>query len=352
MQLKDFDFELPKELIAQFPNEKRDHSNLLIAMNNVSPKIVKFFDIIDLLHEGDVLVLNDSKVINAALLFEKNGKQIKVNLNRKIDNKDDLWSCFAKPAKKLLIGDRFDFGDGNIIHVVNKFSDGEIYLLFELKIDFYQFLEKYGKIPLPPYIKRDVTSNDLDIDKLRYQNIYANGAGSVAAPTAGLHFSKNLLDKIKDKKIDVLFITLHIGAGTFIPVKTEYINEHKMHPEYCILDPHVAEKINFAKKENRRIIAVGTTVVRTLESCVDKISGALIPKEINTNIFITPGYKFSVVDAMITNFHLPKSTLFMLICAFGEINRVKKIYEYAINKKLKFFSYGDSLFIERKNYES
>jgi len=339
MKLSDFDFDLPLELIAQHPAEKRDNSNLLIATQNIVQQ-TKFYNIIDYLLPGDLIVFNDSKVIKAKLKLNKNGKKIDLYLNKKIS--DDCWRGFAKPARKLQEGDQFDFNEHKII-INKKLEMGEIEVKFP-NISVFDFLEQYGETPLPPYIKRLTAQEE---DTLRYQTVYNNQPGSVAAPTAGLHFTEELLKKIRDKGVETTFITLHVGAGTFLPVKTEDIDQHKMHSEYYSISQEAASAINKAKKENRRIIAVGTTTLRTLESAA--INGPLQVGEFETKIFIRPGFKFQLIDMLITNFHLPKSTLFMLICAFAGYHEMTKLYEYAIQNKMHFFSYGDACLLKRKD---
>ena len=307
-------------------------------------KIVKFANIIDYLHPGDVMVFNDSRVINSKLTLEKSGTKININLN-KPSLTQNSWRAFAKPARKLIIGDEFEFDNHKLI-VTDKFEFGEVEINFVLNgIEVFTFLDQYGQVPLPLYIKRPI-KNKLDLD--RYQTVYSREKGSVAAPTAGLHFTFELLEKIKAKNITIQFITLHVGAGTFLPVKTENIQEHKMHSEYSHISPLVAETINKAKSENRRIISVGTTALRSLESF--SRGGKLYHGAKETDIFITPGYKFQIVDSLITNFHLPKSTLFMLVCAFSGMKEMKNLYKYAIDNKMRFFSYGDAMFLHKKVY--
>lgn len=340
MKLSDFDFDLPSELVAQTPSKKRDESSLLIPGDH-DHEIVKFHDIINFLSEGDLLVFNDSRVINAQIILDKNGKSININLNRPLKN--NIWLGFAKPGKKLKIGDEFQFEE-HIIRINNKYDSGDIEFEFILKdIELFDFLDIYGQIPLPQYIKRDEKSAE---DLERYQTVYGKEKGSVAASTAGLHFTPELIEKIKQKGVDITFVTLHVGAGTFLPVKNENITEHKMHTEWCHISEESADKINRAKQLGRRVISVGTTAMRTMESCVE--NGKITAKTIETNIFITPGYKFQVVDMLITNFHLPKSTLYMLVCAFAGYDEMRAIYQYAIEKKMRFFSYGDSMLLTRK----
>jgi len=344
MKLSDFNFDLPIGLIAQNPIDKRDESNLLIASAEGYIK-TKFYNIIDYLKEGDLLVFNNSKVIKAKLNLDK---KITINLNQKLAS--DHWSAFAKPARKLHIGDEFYFDKHKII-ITEKLKLGEIRVKFELdNISVFEFLEKYGEIPLPLYIKRNMDSgfckNDVACDSERYQTVYSSVQGSVAAPTAGLHFTNDIIDKLQKKGVQTAFVTLHVGAGTFMPVKTENINEHKIHTEYCSITPETAEIINKAKQEKRRIIAVGTTSLRTLESSY--INGSVNPREFETDIFITPGFKFQVVDILLTNFHFPKSTLFMLVCAFAGFNEIHDLYKYAIKEQMRFFSYGDATLLYRK----
>jgi S-adenosylmethionine:tRNA ribosyltransferase-isomerase len=338
MKLSDFDFDLPQELIAQHPREKRDHSDVLIPVGRNSFEKIKFFKILDYLLPGDVMVFNDSKVINAQLTLTKGTRKINVNLNRQIA--DGVWTGFARPAKKLEAGDSFSF-DNHQIFIQEKLENGEIHFKFALNgISVFNFLELYGQIPLPVYIKRESINPD---DKIRYQNVYSNPAGSVAAPTAGLHFTKELLEAIRAKGVATCFVTLHVGAGTFLPVKTENIAEHKMHFEYCRISRESADLINKAKAEGRRVIIVGTTALRAVESSAK--NGEVIAGSIETDIFITPGYKFQVADMLLTNFHLPKSTLFMLVCAFAGSNKMKNAYKYAIDNKMRFFSYGDAMLL-------
>ncbi|GAA5252931.1 tRNA preQ1(34) S-adenosylmethionine ribosyltransferase-isomerase QueA [Candidatus Rickettsia kedanie] len=371
MKLSDFDFNLPSELIAQYPSSERDNSDLLIAA--MPPIKTKFYNIIDYLKEGDLLVFNNSKVIKAKLHLWKN---VTINLNQKLS--DDSWSAFAKPTRKLHVDDEFYFDNHKVI-ITEKLVMGEIKVKFDLdNISVFEFLDKYGEMPLPVYIRRshslyhtrstlchtfengypekldscfrrnDIKDKDNDIvyDNERYQTIYSQIEGSVAAPTAGLHFTKDILDKLKTKGIHTAFLTLHVGAGTFLPVKTENIHEHKMYTEYCSITPETAEIINKAKQERRRIIAVGTTTLRTVESSYN--NGIVKAGSFETDIFITPGFKFQTADMLLTNFHFPKSTLFMLICAFAGFKEMHELYKYAIKEKMRFFSYGDATLLYRK----
>lgn len=352
MKLSEFDFDLPKELIAQFPKKERDHSKLLIPSTNGN-NIVNFYEIVDYLQKGDLLIFNDSRVINAQLLIyrdtkitdqlsnTKGKKPININLNK--PSGKNTWLGFAKPYKKLEEGDQFIFGNHKL-SIKRKLGMGEIEIEFNLDgIELPDFLDNHGFVPLPQYIKRDKSSSE---DANRYQTVYSKKKGSVAAATAGLHFTEELLEKIKEKGAQICFVTLHVGAGTFLPVKTENVNEHKMHSEFCEVSENTALLINQTKKSGGRVIAVGTTAMRTLESCSK--DGIIYPQTIDTDIFITPGYKFQIADFMITNFHLPKSTLFMLVCAFSGSEKMQSIYKHAIENKMRFFSYGDAMIIQNK----
>ncbi|WP_316353042.1 tRNA preQ1(34) S-adenosylmethionine ribosyltransferase-isomerase QueA [Candidatus Trichorickettsia mobilis] len=344
MKLSDFDFHLPANIIAQYPTSKRDHSQLLVIPPDNKDFIkTEFYNLINYLLPGDVIVFNNSKVIKAKLILFKQDKKIICNLNKPIA--DNCWHGFVRPARKLCEGDEFKFDDHKVV-ISKKLAMGEVEIQFILNnISVFEFLEQYGHLPLPQYIKREA----VDIsDEHRYQTIYHHVPGSVAAPTAGLHFTDELLAQIKDKSIETAFVTLHVGAGTFLPVKTENILDHKMHAEYYHIDPITAQIINDAKAEKRRIIAVGTTTVRTLESSA---KNGLIHGYGETDIFITPGFQFQIVDLLISNFHLPKSTLLMLVSAFAGYDKIRASYQYAINEKMRFFSYGDaSLLYLNKSY--
>jgi S-adenosylmethionine:tRNA ribosyltransferase-isomerase len=343
--LSDFNFELPSDLIAQEPTEKRDESKLLLSSGKNQNNIIAFHQIVDHLQKNDVLVFNDSRVINAQLTLNKDGKRINVNLNKPISA--NIWLGFAKPAKKLKIGDEFIFGD-NKLCVKNKQESGDIEFEFILNnTSIFDFLDIYGQVPLPQYIKRCDNSYADDLE--RYQTVYSKKRGSVAAATAGLHFTKELIERIRQKGVETVFVTLHVGAGTFLPVKTENISEHKMHSEWCEVSQEAADKINKAKKNGNRVIVIGTTAMRTIESCSE--NDILFPKIMDTNIFITPGYRFQIADMLLTNFHLPKSTLFMLVCAFAGYKEMHSLYQFAIDNKMRFFSYGDAMLINKNCYE-
>ena len=339
MQLSDFDFILPSELIAQKPKKTRDHSRLMVV-NNKEITQKAFYEIMDFLKPGDVLCFNDSKVIKSKIILQTDGKNIELYLIKQ--QEDNLWKAYAKPYSKLLEGAEFKFDD-EIIVIVKKLGYGEVLVKIKLRNckDVFRFFDKYGQMPLPPYIKRP--SDNLDNEC--YQTVYSRISGSVAAPTAGLHFTQNLLDRIKEKGVEFHFVTLHVGAGTFLPIKVENIDDHFMHHEHVEISSYTAEKINFAKSEGRRVIAVGTTSVRALESSV--INEQVHAGSYDTNIFIKPGFDFKIVDMLITNLHLPKSTLLLLVSAFAGTDIIKNAYQYAVNNKLRFFSYGDAMLLTK-----
>ncbi|TDT68048.1 S-adenosylmethionine--tRNA ribosyltransferase-isomerase [Hypnocyclicus thermotrophus] len=341
MNIKDFDYHLPEELIAQKPINPRDNSKLMIVDKRnklIEHKIFK--DIIDYLNPGDVLVRNSTKVIPARLIGKKEtGGVLELFLLKRIDlNK---WEVLLKPAKKLKLGQKLYIGKLNelVATLLEIKEDGNRIVEFKYNGIFEEILDKLGEMPLPPYIKEKLEEQD------RYQTVYAQKGESVAAPTAGLHFTEELLKKIEDKGIEVVDIYLEVGLGTFRPVQTDNILEHKMHSEFFEIPEKSANIINKAKSEGRRIIAVGTTSVRTLESSVDE-NGKIISQKNNTEIFIYPGYKFKIVDALITNFHLPKSTLLMLVSAFSNKDFMMRTYKNAVENKYRFFSFGDAMFIK------
>ena len=342
MKTDDFDFYLPEELIAQHPIEKRDNSKLMIIdRENGNIKHEVFHNIIDYLHKGDVLVLNDTKVIPARLfgIKENTMAHVEVLLLKNIEK--DNWECLVKPAKRIKVGTIVNFGDGLLKAKCTKVKEEGIREFdFIYEGLFYEILDKLGTMPLPPYIKEKLE------DKDRYQTVYAKNIGSAAAPTAGLHFTRELLKKIKEKGIEICYVTLHVGLGTFRPVNVEDVTKHKMHSEYYSMSDEVAKTLNKAKEENRRIIAVGTTSTRTLETIMTKYNTF---KECSgwTDIFIYPGYKFKAIDALITNFHLPKSTLIMLVSAFCSKEIIMNAYKEAVDNKYRFFSFGDSMYIKK-----
>jgi S-adenosylmethionine:tRNA ribosyltransferase-isomerase len=335
--LKDFDFSLPKELIADYPLERGQAKLLYYDGERIQEGL--FTSLIDFLTAGDLLVFNNSKVIPAFLISHEG---IKINLIKKIN--ENIWSILGKPRKKILLGSFLTFSERLQGKITNK---GDLDLIeFNLSgEDFYQELEKSGFMPLPPYIKRKPDESD----KKNYQTVFAEVPGSVAAPTAGLHFSREFLASLLEKGIERTSVTLEVGGGTFLPVKVDKLDDHKMHYENYYLSSDAANRINHAKKEGRRVIAVGTTSARTLEAAKLFCEGDLYPHTRETNLFIRPGFDFKIVDGLITNFHLPKSTLFVLIASYlGSLNEAKKLYNYAIEQKYRFFSYGDSSFLTKK----
>ncbi|MFQ6696220.1 MAG: tRNA preQ1(34) S-adenosylmethionine ribosyltransferase-isomerase QueA [Alphaproteobacteria bacterium] len=331
----DFDFELPTELIASHPLERRDSSRMLVVGSKIEDKHIR--DFLDYLQPGDVVVFNNSRVIPAR--FMADGHEI--TLHTSVNDKD--WWGLCKKFNKIKIGDVLTMEDGTKLKVLD--TDEESGLLLHFDCDnVFEVLDKVGKMPLPPYMKRKEESSDRN----RYQTVYAEPLGSMAAPTAGLHFTDELMDEIEKRGAKIVKITLHVGAGTWMPVKTENLNEHKMHSEWCCITPEQADIINNAT----RVIAVGTTSMRTLESA-HQLAGnenkRVLPICQTTNIFITPGYKFGAVDVLLTNFHLPKSTLFMLVSAFAGLDEMKTAYKHAIDEKYRFFSYGDCCLLFRKD---
>lgn len=338
--LSDYDYFLPDELIGQKPREPRDSAKLmLIDKKNNSVEHKNFYNIIDYLQKGDVLVRNATKVIPARIFGHKEtGGILEILLIKRISI--DTWECLLKPAKKLKLGQKLFIGENKelIAELLEIKEDGNRVLKFFYERSFEEVLDKLGSMPLPPYITRKLENKD------RYQTVYADHGESVAAPTAGLHFTKELLQKIEAKGVEILDIFLEVGLGTFRPVQTENVLDHKMHEETFEISQEVAEKINKAKAAGRRIISVGTTATRALESSVDE-NGKLIAQKKDTGIFIYPGYEFKIVDALITNFHLPKSTLLMLVSAFYNRERMLEIYNLAVKEEYHFFSFGDSMFI-------
>ncbi len=335
-----FYYDLPQELIAQTPMEPRDHSRLMVLDRETGEiKHRHFYDVIDYLNEGDVLVVNDSRVLPARLYGKKetSGAQIEfLLLERKAA---DEWEILVKPGKKALPGARFEFGDGLLkAEILEVKEDGNRLVRFFYDGDFYQILEKIGKMPLPHYITAELKDNE------RYQTVYSHEVGSAAAPTAGLHFTQELLDKIEAKGVKIAKVTLHVGLGTFRPVKTENIEEHHMHSEHYEMSEETAKIINKAKENGKRVIAVGTTSCRTLESVAQK-EGCIRASEGYTDIFIYPGYTFRAMDGIITNFHLPESTLIMLISAFAGRDKVMNAYKTAVEQRYRFYSFGDAMMI-------
>ena len=341
MDINLFDYELPKELIAQTPLEKRDSSRLLVLnKNNGNIKHEHFNNIKNYLKKGDVLVLNNTKVIPARLIGEKEETGAVIELLLLKDLGNDTWECLSKPAKRLKIGTIVSFGDGLLkAKVTEKFDEGITHVKLLYDGILMEILDKLGTMPLPPYIHETLQ------DQGRYQTVYAKLPGSAAAPTAGLHFTKELLKEIEEMGITVCYVTLHVGLGTFRPVEEENVLDHKMHSEYYQMNEETANILNNAKKEGRRIIAVGTTSTRTLETIATNNNGTFKASSGDTNIFIYPGYEFKAIDCLITNFHLPKSTLVMLVSALAGRENILNAYKDAVNEKYRFFSFGDAMFI-------
>jgi len=342
LRTDDFDFDLPPELIAQQPVEPRDRARLLhVTTHNLADRHI--FDLPDLLRPGDVLVMNDTRVIPARLYGYRGPAQIEILLHKK--HKPQKWLVFARPGKKLHPGDVVEFAPGLSGEILEKRESGEALIRFSAAdADLPQLLETYGEMPLPPYIKRD--KGGRSEDRNRYQTIYATREGAVAAPTAGLHFTPQLLANLAAKNIECATLTLHVGAGTFQPVKAEHLRDHVMHAEWGELSPGIAAYLNKVRGEGRRLVAVGTTSLRLLESAADA-QGVIHPFSGDTDIFITPGYRLSTAEALLTNFHLPKSTLFMLVSAFAGLDRMQAAYAHAKDKGYRFYSYGDATLLER-----
>ena len=341
MKTSDFDFYLPEELIAQYPLEKRDSSRLMVLDKKTGEiEHRKFHDILEYLNEGDTLVLNNTRVMPARLIGEKaeSGGKIEFLLLKRIEG--DKWECLAKPGKRAKIGTEFVFGKGKLkCKVVDIVEEGNRIIEFSYDGIFEQVLDELGEMPLPPYI-----TERLD-DRERYQTVYSKEQGSAAAPTAGLHFTKELLEEVKKKGVNIAYVTLHVGLGTFRPVKVDDVNEHVMHSEFYNLEEEDAKIINDTKKRGNKIISVGTTSTRTLETIGDE-NGFVKAQSGWTNIFIYPGYEFKVVDKLITNFHLPESTLIMLVSALSGKEKVMNAYNEAVKERYRFFSFGDSMIIK------
>lgn len=339
MNTSDFYYDLPEELIAQTPAEPRDSSRLLIYHRQDETVEHKIFrDIIDYLNPGDALVVNDTRVIPARLYGKKQGtgREVEFLLLNRLSK--DTWEAIMRPGKKLRIGDRVDFAEDLQAEILEKKEDGVTRVKFYFEGLFEPLLERYGNMPLPPYITKRLE------DRQRYQTVYAKENGSAAAPTAGLHFTPELMEKIRQKGIDIIPVLLHVGLGTFRPVKVDNVENHKMHSEYYSVSADSARRINETRKRGGRIIAVGTTSVRTLESVADE-EGCIKEQSGNTEIFIYPGYRFKCVDALITNFHLPESTLLMLISAFMGKEQALGLYRLAVQERYRFFSFGDAMLI-------
>lgn len=336
----DYYYDLPEELIAQTPIEPRDSSRLLVVgRGDGSLRHSVFRNIVDFLEPGDCLVLNDSRVLPARLYGIREGTGAKVEFLLLHHREKDVWEALAGPGKRAKPGNRFTFGDGVLKgEVLDVLEGGNRLIRFSYEGDFYQILDQIGSMPLPHYITHELK------DKERYQNVYSHEVGSAAAPTAGLHFTPQLLEKIRQKGVRIAFVTLHVGLGTFRPVKTENITEHKMHSEHYSLDAANAALINTAKREGKKVIAVGTTSCRTLESIGTK-ENRICESSGWTDIFIYPGYTFKVLDGLVTNFHLPESTLIMLVSAFAGYENTMNAYKTAVEEKYRFFSFGDAMLV-------
>ena len=340
MKTSDFYYDLPQELIAQDPLEDRSSSRLMhLSLKDGSIEHRHFTDVLDYMEEGDCLVINDTKVIPARLYGhkEETGALIEILLLKRREN--DIWECLVKPGKKARPGAVIDFGEGLLTgEIIDVVDEGNRLIQFHYEGIFEEILDQLGEMPLPPYITHKLQ------DKNRYQTVYAKHEGSAAAPTAGLHFTPELLEEIKEKGVDIARVTLHVGLGTFRPVKVDEITEHHMHSEFFMIDEEAAEKINRAKETGHRVICVGTTSCRTVESAADE-NGHLEAKSGWTQIFIYPGYKFKVLDCLITNFHLPESTLIMLVSALAGREHVLAAYEEAVKERYRFFSFGDAMLV-------
>ena len=339
MNRSDFFYDLPPELIAQTPAEKRDESRLML-LDKTSGAIEHrhFYDLPEYLHEGDCLVMNDSRVLPARLFGKRmTGGAVEVLLLR--DRGDGVWECLTRPGKKTRIGTKLVFGDGELTaQVIDEIEGGNRLIKFDYSGIFLETLERLGRVPLPPYIHEELKDSE------RYQTVYSRELGSAAAPTAGLHFTNELLEQLKDMGVRLCYVTLHVGLGTFRPVKAERIEDHEMHAEYCVIPTETAREVNSAREEGRRIIAVGTTSCRTLESRAND-DGTVSEFSGFTNAFIYPGYRFKCIDALITNFHLPESTLIMLVSALAGRENILRAYDEAIRERYRFFSFGDAMFI-------
>lgn len=340
MKTKDFYYDLPQELIAQHPLMDRSQSKLMVLDKKTGEIEHKHFkDIIDLLNDGDTLVLNNTRVIPARLFGNRSGKEEKIEVLL-LKREEDSWEALVKPGKKCKIGTTIEFGDGLLRgEILSIGEDGTRIIKFSYQGIFEEILDKLGEMPLPPYITEKLE------DRERYQTVYSKNPGSAAAPTAGLHFTKELLEQIQKKGVKIAYLTLHVGLGTFRPVKVENVLEHHMHSEYYELSKEAADMINQTKEKGGRVISVGTTTVRTLET-ISNQNGILKESSGWTDIFIYPGYRFKVVDCLITNFHLPESTLLMLVSAISSKEIIMNAYETAVKEKYRFFSFGDAMFIK------
>lgn len=342
MKTSDFYYDLPEELIAQVPIEPRNASRMMVLdKNNGKIEHKHFYDLTEMLNENDCLILNDTRVIPARIygVKEQTGAVVEFLLVSQKEN--NVWECLCKPGKRAKIGTKFSFGDGKLIGEIVDINeeDGNRFVKFSCKGNIYAVLDEIGSMPLPPYIRKKLE------DKERYQTVYSKELGSAAAPTAGLHFTPEMLEEINAKGVNIGYVTLHVGLGTFRPVKVDDVTKHNMHSEHYIMPKETADLINETKKKGGRVISVGTTSCRTLESVAAK-NGCIREDEDDTSIFIYPGYKFKCIDALITNFHLPESTLIMLVSAFAGFDNIMNAYNTAVKEKYRFFSFGDAMFIQ------
>ena len=339
MKTSDFYYDLPHELIAQTPLENRQKSRMMVLDRNkdyVEHKI--FEDIVDYINPGDTLVLNDTKVIPARLFGHRVGKEEKIEILLLKQLEDDKWQTLVKPGKKCKIGDIIEFDETLKLKIVDILEDGQRVVKFMYEGIFNEILDRLGTMPLPPYITEKLDDPD------RYQTVYSKHEGSAAAPTAGLHFTKEVLKKLEQKGVNLVYVTLHVGLGTFRPVKVDDVTKHQMHSEYYIITKEACDIVNNTKKQGKRVISVGTTSCRVLESATDD-DGIIHPRAEETSIFIYPGYKFKMIDGLLTNFHLPESTLIMLVSALATKDKIMKAYKIVVEEKYRFFSFGDCMLI-------
>ena len=340
MKTSDFYFDLPQELIAQTPIEPRDHSRMLVLSRETGEITHKhFYDVIDYLNEGDTLIVNDSRVLPARIYGEKVDTGSKIEFLLLEQKQQDVWEILCKPGKKAKPGVRFNFHNLLEAEVLEVLEDGNRIVKFHYEGNFFHILDQIGQMPLPPYITEKLQ------DQERYQTVYSHEVGSAAAPTAGLHFTKELMEKIRQKGVNIAAVTLHVGLGTFRPVKVDDVTKHKMHSEHYEISPKTAELIRKTKQNGKRVFAVGTTSCRTLESVGTAHNGEIVSEDGYTDIFIYPGYQFKVIDGLITNFHLPESTLIMLVSAFAGYDSIMNAYQTAVKEKYRFFSFGDAMMI-------
>ncbi|WP_069989117.1 tRNA preQ1(34) S-adenosylmethionine ribosyltransferase-isomerase QueA [Massilioclostridium coli] len=340
MKTSDFYFDLPQELIAQTPIEPRDHSRMLVLSRETGEITHKhFYDVIDYLNEGDTLIVNDSRVLPARIYGEKVDTGSKIEFLLLEQKQQDVWEILCKPGKKAKPGVRFNFHNLLEAEVLEVLEDGNRIVKFHYEGNFFHILDQIGQMPLPPYITEKLQ------DQERYQTVYSHEVGSAAAPTAGLHFTKELMEKIRQKGVNIAAVTLHVGLGTFRPVKVDDVTKHKMHSEHYEISPETAELIRKTKQNGKRVFAVGTTSCRTLESVGTAHNGEIVAEDGYTDIFIYPGYQFKVIDGLITNFHLPESTLIMLVSAFAGYDSIMNAYQTAVKEKYRFFSFGDAMMI-------